>query len=240
MGTQKDKSDQFHWFQMLYADNSVIDIIQNYAAGDLGTVAVGLVTKRIPLGPLWNNAQRLGMISALESGVRIAVSYYPSTRNKFVKTELFVDGYLVSQLKSANSIARIALQEQLRVANRKIQLALTREISKALLAQKAFKNTKKEDNIISQLGAFSAIIFNAITASADTRNWMTLPAGMNFTRVPVSVGEHVILLKTTLSSGQVIEQSETVTNEAGRPKLWHTRTYSRPVRKKIKITNELH
>ncbi len=240
LGTRKERSDQFSWFQMLYADNDVIDIIQNYAAGDIGTVAVGLVTKRIPLGPLWNNAQRLGMISALENGVRIAVSYYPSVSNKFAKTELFIDGKLVSQLSSANSIARIALQEQLIVANSKIQLALTREISKAILAQKAFKQTKGDASILSQLGALSAVIFNAITASADTRNWMTLPAGMKFTRVPVSVGEHQLLLKTTLTSGKVIEQSTTIVNQAGRPKLWHTRTYSRQAHKKIPLATELH
>ncbi|MBL4942356.1 MAG: hypothetical protein JKY81_11925 [Colwellia sp.] len=223
MGTEKEKQDQLHWFKMLYADNDLFTVMKNYASGDLHAVATANVTKRISLGPLWGRAEELGLISALSIPSRVAVSYYPSMEKTFIKSELFINGKLASELYQGNNIARIALQEQLNVANTQIQLALAREITKAILAEKTAAAA-------GQWGAIAGIglkALNAATASADTRNWTTLPGAIKFARVTLPPGEHKLVLKTQLSSGRILEQSQVVKTTKHRPKMWHTRTLSR-------------
>lgn len=227
-GTLREQQEQLNWFKMLYADTGIVDIIQNYASGNLGTVALGTVTKRIPLGPLWERAEELGLIAALDIPSRISVSYYPTIEKKFVRSELYIDGVYVKDLHQASSISRIALQEQLIVANNEIQLALAREIGKAIIAQKASEAVSSGGNSLAgSIVGIGLKILNAATASADTRSWTSLPGGVKFSRVTVKAGEHDLTLKTTLNSGVVVEQKQKVTTHNGRPKLWQTRTLSK-------------
>mgnify|MGYP000461364401 CR=1 FL=1 len=222
-GTVKERQDQLNWFKMLYADNDLFSTMRNYASGDIEAIILADVTKRMPLGPLWGRAEELGLISALSTPSRVSVSYYPSMTKTFTKSELYVDGQLRSELHQGNSIARIALQEQLNVANSNIQLALAREITKAILAEKTAAAA-------GQWGAIASMglsVLNAATGGADIRNWTTLPGAIKFARVTLAPGEHEVVLKTTLSSGLVLEQTETVQTTKLRPKLWHTRTFSR-------------
>ena len=222
-GTEKERQEQLNWFKMLYADNDLFSTMKNYASGDIEAIVLANVTKRMPLGPLWERAVELGLISALSTPSRVAVSYYPTMDKTFSKSELFVDGKLRSELHQGNSIARIALQEQLNVANTNIQIALAREITKAILAQKTAEATGQWGSLVSA----GLSVLNAATASADTRNWTTLPSSIKFARITLPPGEHNVVLKTHLSSGKVLEQSQTVNTTTSRPKMWHTRTFSR-------------
>jgi hypothetical protein len=96
------------------------------------------------------------------------------------------------------------------------------------VANKAKKELNlKKDDPLNLIFSLASVVLRSITASADTRNWLTLPSGVKFTRVPVSVGEHQIKLVTTLTSGKVIEQEQTIKVHNERPTLWHTRTFSR-------------
>ena len=222
VGTHKERQDQLNWFKMLYADNDLFNVMKNYATGDLGTVIMGSVTKRIPLGSLWDQADELGLISALSTPSRISVSYYPSMEKTFLKSELYIDGKRSAELFPANSIARIALQEQLNVANSQIQLALAREITKAIVAEKTAAR-------LGQWGAIASVglnIINAITGGADTRNWSTLPGSIKFSRVTLPPGKHELVLKTTLSDGKVLRQTKAINTTKTRPKMWQIRTFS--------------
>lgn len=217
VGSFTDINEQLRWFQMLYADTGVFDIVQNYSVGNIGTVAAGAVSKRIPIGPMWGTVESLNMVKALEYGVRIAVPYYPPLKENFVKTELHINGQAKSLLMTGNAINKIALQEQIRTANREIKASLTRELVKAVAAQK----------VADEAGPYGGLLklANFTTASTDTRNWSTLPAEIRFTRIELPEGEHQIELKTYLSNGQMISQHKTVTIRAGKPALWHTRTF---------------
>ena len=148
-----------------------------------------------------------------------------------LKSELYVDGKRNSELFQGNNISRIALQEQLNVANSQIQLALAREITKAIIAQKASdKISEHGGQYGAALGWLSESVLkgvNAATAGADTRNWTTLPGAIKFSRVTLPPGEHELVLKTTLANGKVIEQAQTVNTTKARPKMWQTRTFSR-------------
>ncbi|MCR8921416.1 hypothetical protein NO559_01450 [Dasania sp. GY-MA-18] len=218
-GSREQQRAQLAWFLMLYSDTSLFDILQNYAVGDVGTVVQGAISKRIPIGMLWRNVEKLNLVKALEFGARVAVPYYPPLQNSVNHSELFINGSKASQLLPAESIMRIALQEQIRRSNTDIQLALTRELTKAIAAQ----HTADESGAAA-LGGLLKIV-NLLTASADTRNWLTLPNSIQLSRLNLAPGQHQIELKTTLNNGFVVRQKQTLNVVAGRPTLWHTHTY---------------
>ncbi|WP_339674303.1 hypothetical protein [Dasania marina] len=218
-GNQQQQRAQLAWFLMLYSDTGLIDILQNYAAGDVGTVVQGVISKRIPIGMLWRNVEKLNLVKALEFGARVAVPYYPPIKNTIAHSELYIDGLATEQLLTAESIMRIALQEQIRRSNTEIQLALTRELTKAIAAQ-----STADESGASALGGILKLV-NLLTASADTRNWLTLPNSILLSRLSLAPGQHDIELKTTLSNGFVLSQKQSLNVVAGRPTLWHTHSY---------------
>ncbi|TQF71456.1 hypothetical protein [Pseudoalteromonas luteoviolacea] len=222
-GTEKERRAQMKWFQMLFADTSVFDIVQNYAMGDIGDVAMGALTKRIPLGPLWDDAQDVGLIQALEYGSRISVTYLEPLQQQVKSAEVWVNGKKTAELDKIYSVSLLTLQDALRNANSEIQVALTREIIKAITAQKTI-NATGLDQSFAGFAKFATSVVNAVTASADLRQWQSLPAQINYAQIPLSKGTYEITLKTHLSSGKVIEQSEAVT-VSDNITLWHTRTF---------------
>ena len=75
-----------------------------------------------------------------------------------------------------------------------------RDIGKAALrlgAKKASQYVLKNQN--EDLGALLGL-FNAITESADTRNWQSLPSHIYYTRVPLEQGENIVTFKLENSS----------------------------------------
>ncbi|WP_155730955.1 hypothetical protein [Pseudoalteromonas luteoviolacea] len=222
-GTEKERRAQMKWFQMLFADTSVFDIVQNYAMGDIGDVAMGALTKRIPLGPLWDDAQDVGLVQALEYGSRISVTYLEPLQQQVKSAEVWVNGKKTAELDKIYSVSLLTLQDALRNANSEIQVALTREIIKAITAQKTI-NATGLDQSFAGFAKFATSVVNAVTASADLRQWQSLPAQINYAQIPLSKGTYEITLKTHLSSGKVIEQSEAVT-VSDNITLWHTRTF---------------
>ncbi|WP_230851859.1 hypothetical protein [Pseudoalteromonas luteoviolacea] len=222
-GTRQEQQAQMRWFQMLYADTSIFDLIQNYATGDIGDVAMGALTKRIPLGPLWEDAVDVGLVSALEYGSRISVTYLEPIQQQINHSEVWVGNQKVANLDKIYSVSLLTLQDALNNANSEIQIALAREIVKAMTAQKAISATGL-DTSFSGFAKLATSVVNAVTASADLRQWQSLPAQINYVQLPITKGEHVITLKTHLSSGQVIEQTETI-RIVDDITLWHTRTF---------------
>lgn len=227
-GTRQEQQAQMRWFQMLYADTSLFDLIQNYASGDIGDVAMGALTKRIPLGPLWEDAVDLGLVSALEYGSRISVTYLEPVQKQINHSEVWVGNQKVATLNKIYSVSLLTLQDALNNANSEIQIALAREIVKAMTAQKAISATGL-DASFSGFAKLATSVVNAVTASADLRQWQSLPAQINYVQLPITKGKHVITLKTHLSSGQVIEQTETI-QIVDDITLWHTRTFLNQVR----------
>ncbi|RZM77017.1 hypothetical protein C3B51_16670 [Pseudoalteromonas rubra] len=222
-GTSAERKAQMWWFQMLYADTSLFDMMQNYATGDLGDVAMGALTKRLPLGDtLWQSAKTAGLIDALEHGSRIAVTYLEPFEQKIDKSELWIEGKKVAELDNYHSVSLLTLQSALKNANREMQIALTREVVKAMTAHKAIQSTGLQ--AFDGFAKLATSVVNAVTAGADLRQWQSLPAQIKLTQVPVTKGTVNIMLKTKLRSGKVIEQSDTLEINENMT-LWHTRTF---------------
>ena len=225
IGTAREKREQQHWFQMLYADTSLFDMMQNYIMGDIGDVVLGSVTKRIPLGSLWDDAEEIGLIDALEYGGRVSVSYLAPPKLPIRKTEVWQGNKKLDELTPFHSISQLALQQALTNAQSEIKVAFTREIVKALTTQKAIRAAGADQNNL--LGSFVKIAstaVNAITASADTRQWQSLPAQIRVAQFNIEPGLQNLTIKTTLNSGRVIQQSANIDIQ-GSMTIWHTRTF---------------
>lgn len=108
------------------------------------------------------------------------------------------------------------------MANQQIQLALAREIAKAITAQKIAKNVGKDLQLFAEIGLS---IVNVVTGEADTRTWLSLPGQINFNRISLPAGQHNVVLKSELINGQVVEERFTVNIQPDKPSLLTTRTF---------------
>jgi hypothetical protein len=192
-GNKKDRQDQFAWFFMMYADKGILGMIQNYNRGGINSAIEGFFTsKRIGLASMWDIADSLGLIGALSRGsIRVTVPYYSPFTNAPGESTLNVNNNAYPLL-SAESIAQLALQEQLLNAGDDMTQALAREAIKAVTTDVVAKNTGEYGQLFSLLGKITAIA----TSQAETRNWLTLPYEMRVTRIAVEEGEHVISLNS--------------------------------------------
>ncbi|CAM3969226.1 hypothetical protein [Pseudoalteromonas byunsanensis] len=237
LGNYKERQAQMRWFQMLHADTSLFDIMQNYMLGDLGDVAMGALTKRLPLGPLWDDAVKLGIVDALQFGARISVTYLEPLDNQVTHSEVWLNGQPLTTLLPYHSVSLLTLQDALKQANAEIHAALSREIIKALSARKALDKVGfEQNNLLGNLAKLTTSVVNAITASADTRQWQTLPAEIRVAQVSLPQGEHDVIIKTYFRSGHIIEQSEHITAN-NVMSLWHTRTFANAPSEQAALTN---
>lgn len=122
---------------------------------------------------------------------RIAVPKLVDRRNKFTKGNLVLDGksYELEIIQDVNNLARETQKSEL-VAN----------LSKTLLRfalKKVAELKLQEEN--EALGAL-AMISNAVTEKADTRNWQSLPAEISYTRIPINTVETEIILNVSNES----------------------------------------
>ncbi|WP_440874240.1 hypothetical protein [Thalassotalea sp. PLHSN55] len=226
IGTRAERIEQMQWFEMLYADNDLFDVIQNYINGDIEDVVLGLFTKRIPLFGLWDDAVDIGLVDALDIPARVAVSYFPKANNAMKNSQLYHNGKLLTSLTHANALNTIAMQQHLIQANQEIQIALTREIAKALMVQKVRSEfDKKDQGDLGMLIGFAGQLANMYTASADTRNWLTLPENVFLGRVNLPVGKQQLELVTTFKNGHKTRTNFQVSVNEKRPTVWKTRTF---------------
>ncbi|HFE38343.1 MAG TPA: hypothetical protein ENK06_08010 [Gammaproteobacteria bacterium] len=203
-GSQQERRDQFTWFHAMYSDKGLLNAFKNMSEGGVHQMIDRRFSKRIGIGPVWELAESIGLPKAVGSeGIRITVPYYRPHASPYGETTLWVDGTSVSKLIPAQSVSRLALQEQLLGAGSDLQQALARELVKAIFAK----------NVTGLVGGetlgFLAKVVNTATSQAETRNWLTLPEAIRITRLPVSKGEHSIKLTTnTASNNGLFSQSE--------------------------------
>lgn len=211
---------QLAWFYVLYADKDIFDAVANY----LDAAEVGYwfnsFTKTVPIGPLWNTAQDMGLLSAIGDSMRITVPYYSPVK-ALGESTLGVDGERSLMLKSSNP-ALMAVQEQMVNSSTDIQLALARSSLKALTAQSVASagGSGSLGSILSMAGKLTA----QLTDAAETRNWLLLPSDIRIRRVVVEPGEHTLALDSTLNAGQRQSAQEQVNLKAGDIHLWRVRT----------------
>jgi len=197
VGTLQEKNDQASWFFAMYSDRGLLGLIANYQTRGLYGALDGLISKRVAIGAVWDLAQKIKLPQAAGGlGVRVTVPYYKPHPADFLQTELWLDGKKRGMMVKAESLAQLALQEQLLSADNDLKMALARELSRNMACE--------------WLGNVFAIkacqLASALTSQAETRNWLTLPYDISVRRLPLEPGLHRIKLLTRKAHGGVYHQ----------------------------------
>lgn len=186
------------WFYMVYADKSLLDLVANYYNADLSGFLLSGFTKTFYLGNAWGQAEKLGVISAIGSGLRVTVPYYAPEMKQSGASAVTVEGHRYP-MKAASNLAIMGMNEQLLNANADIQLAFSRAILKSMTAQKAGEIAGGAlGGLISDIGK----IAGQLTEAADTRNWLLLPHEIRVSRIPLQEGEYDVALRSSTYKGQ--------------------------------------
>lgn len=223
IGNAQESGDKYAWFWMMYADKGILDVVERYSNGGLDNVVRTIINKRVVLGPAWDLVEDLNIDSALrDGGVRVSVPYYPPARTISNKNTLTVDGFDYSLVK-AESLARLALNEQILRARTDLYEALARETLKNTLLVESANSVLGEENALLNYGLKA---LTATTARADTRTWLTLPAEVHVARIPMVSGEHTLTLTNQFTKGAGwVTQHKTIQLEPGQIQVWRQRSF---------------
>lgn len=228
-GKGQEAIDQLSWFFLLYADNAPLDLLKNYAIGGLGQMIQGVIQKTIWLGPAWELAEELHIPQAIgREGVRVTVPYYPPIGDPPGDSLVDVDGRDRGSLIRAESLAQLALQNQLLNAGSDLTQALARAAIKNVLAAEGVRAVAEEvsDNkLIHGLIRLAGKGVATTTSAAETRNWLTLPREVRIIRIPVSPGRHKVALKLHTGSSCHTIKTHSFKLEPGEMRVWVQRTF---------------
>lgn len=199
-GSEQERRDQLSWFFLLYADTGLFDLAINYSQRGLYGAARGLTQKSFFLGPAWQILEELDVADAIdESGVRVTVPYYSPLRSPYDRSVVSIDGRQVGTMREMETVAQLALQNQLLNASADMHAELARATMKSLLAHKA-----GEQNVWAGL---AGKIYASASTAAETRNWLTLPERIRIRRIPVSPGEHTLTVDTYAKNNQQLSRN---------------------------------
>lgn len=209
--------DALVWFYMLYADKGIAGLVSSYMdAVNYGILASGF-TKTIFLGPLWHNAEQIGLVKAAEFGLRVTVPYYSPVK-PLPESHLQIDQHNYPMLKSANP-ALIAVQEQMTSASSDINQALTRSAVKAMSAQQLEQVGGEYAGLLAIAGKLAM----QFTDAAETRNWALLPQDIRIRRLALAPGQHHLVLQSNMPDGTQT-QAQDIDLKPGDIHLWRVRT----------------
>lgn len=209
-----DNEDGLAWFYLLYADKGIAGVLSSFmVAKHYGLLTYGL-TKTIPLGPLWNEAERIGLLEAMDPALRVAVPYYRAVE-PLPESQLSINQQQTALFKASNP-ALMAIQEQMVRSSGDIYLGFARAALKAVLAQQVGNAIGGEYGGLLSLAAKVAFQF---TEAADTRNWLLLPQEIQLARFLLDAGEHQLTLDSRFKNSNK-EHHIQLNLEAGSLYLW--------------------
>lgn len=225
-GDPKTQLDQRFWFFALYADKGITDVLSAAYDNRMGPALMQFgLTKREYLGPLWDVADGLGLIDVMKQGMRITVPYYGVTSMQLPKDSQLSIGTQNYPMIVSQSLSHIAVQQQLLAASGDLQESMAREAFKGLTTAKV---ASLGGDANSQAGAILGLlgkITTAATASAETRNWLSLPGQIKVKRIPLDAGMHTVNLSSKLANGAVSNHSQDVKIEKGQMAVWKVRSF---------------
>lgn len=141
---------------------------------------------------------------------RVAIPYYEMryTNNNSIEVTANNKTYTSETAQDINTVATSVLKERMFT---EITNAVARQLAKKLAekaAQKAAeessksnskeKDEKKKEDKAKNAGEITGLLVNLIntaTEKADTRNWQSLPAYIQYVRVPLQKGENIITIQ---------------------------------------------
>ncbi len=215
-GDGPERKGKFMWFQAMYADHGLLGMVKNYQSSGIGGAVVGVVTKRFPLSPVWKLVEELKLDEALGDGIgtRVTVPYYPPIDTAYGASSLWLDGTSAAEMVDAQSLAQLAVQEQLLNAGSDLSEAVARESLKSVLANETSKSAANGNGGVATLLKFAGKLAVVASSAAETRNWLTLPQAIRVQRLALSPGEHRLALRTSAGRGGLYHQSEEQLNLA--------------------------
>jgi hypothetical protein len=218
-GGRVEDNDAFRWFTMAYADINPLNLIANYKAGGAWGTFAGVFTKRVILGrPVWQQLQAVKIDTLLtRQPIRVTVPFYRRFTLDHNQPTLSLNGSNTTQSLRMTSLADIAFQEQLALAQRDIYEGLIRELLRSWLAYQVAANVQ-DDSASLILGLIGQVAVFASSA-ADTRNWLTLPAQIRLTREPLPPGEYSPNYRVSNKQFSL----DKVSLEANKIKIWNLR-----------------
>ncbi|GAA6135469.1 hypothetical protein NBRC116188_22590 [Oceaniserpentilla sp. 4NH20-0058] len=221
-GDPRRQLDQRFWFYALYADKGITDLMSAiYENRVIPALMQYSMVKREYLGPLWGVADKLGLVEVMKSGMRITVPYYRVTSYQGAgESSINVSGNDYP-LVVGQSVAHMAVQQQLLDASSDIQEAMARAAFKNLTAHQAASLGGDAGAVLGFLGKIAA---NASSA-AETRNWLLLPDQIKVTRIPLAPGTHTVTLTSEPVKGQKKTTTQQVEVKAGEMSVWKVRTF---------------
>ncbi|WP_121965410.1 COG3014 family protein [Myroides sp. N17-2] len=106
-----------------------------------------------------------------------------------------------------DALAVLTLKER---AGKELGKILTRvAVKKAAeyAVKAAARSTSKDSdaNAILEGIGLGVQLFNMFSEKADTRNWQTLPAQINYVRIPLEIGKNSVKVSKTRANGQVVD-----------------------------------
>ncbi|MCP4406715.1 MAG: hypothetical protein GY807_02965 [Gammaproteobacteria bacterium] len=217
LGNAGDRQTQLAWFYMVYSDKGILRLIQKYNHGGLKRVVRSPLEKTISLGPLWDVFERNKIIRAIEKfPLRITVPYMRPLPENIGSSHLTVNGRSTSSLQSADSVAQLAMQAQLRNAGSAIFAAVARSLIQL----------KTVVDQLEKLGlAELSSLFPNIVSAAETRSWTLLPHVIRMTRVALKPGRHEATLIIKDPKGHELDREQrTLDIKAGQIAVWTTFT----------------
>ncbi len=193
-GTPQEKNDQASWFYAMYSDRGLLGLLSNYQTRGLYGSLDGLRSKRVSIAAVWKLAEETKLTKAAAGlGVRVTVPFYSPHPADFSETELWLDGKKHGTMIKAESLAQLALQEQLLGADKDLKMALARELTKSIACEW----------LGNELFVKACQLTAAVTSQAETRNWLTLPYDIAVQRIPLEPGLHRVKLLTPKVQGGV-------------------------------------
>ncbi len=199
--------EQLTWFNELYSDRGLVDILTNYKKRGVFGVARGITEKRISIASLWSLAEESGLVSGLDwGGTIVQVPYLSSIATDFDSSQITLDGEEKDPMVAAESIATIALQQQLLDAGRGLRAALARELTKISFCSQVAKSAG--GGYKSKIAEKICILGFSMVSGADTRSWSILPHTIMIQRYAVEPGQHTVTITTPRAGGGIFHQAE--------------------------------
>ena len=209
----EEREAALQWFYLLYADKGWRDAMGTFMLGHNLTYGQEGLKKVVYLGPAWSVLEELGLLEAIQGGLRVPVSYYgqfPVLGESVVK----VNGKTTPLIRSSD-LALIAAYQQVVKSGGEIVVALGRSAFKTVAADQL----KHAHPLAAVLGKLAA----GASEAAETRNWLLLPQEIRVQRLLLSPGEHHLTMTSNMPSGTQVNEHR-VDLQAGDISLWHVRT----------------
>lgn len=153
----------------------------------------------------------LNSIQSLRAAYPKYVENAPYYSSATISNTYFENAENINELAIATLRQRFA-KEMSKVLTR---LAVKKAAEYALRASsKSTDKNGKNNNLLEGL-AFGVQLYSLISEKADTRNWQSLPAAINYTRIPLLKGENTINIELKGPNGTTEKKTLTIEGKGG-------------------------